>query len=460
MWVAAVAFAVIIAVLNLSSRGWSAPVMVLAVVALCAYYARAVGWHPGLLAALIVASLVDRYTFAAGPVAIRTEEVAGIVVSLVLAFVMFRERSLDWLRPNAAEALLLAWLALSVVSSLIASPDRRLSAKIILLVAICALGFFLPRRLLTGKDAKAQLETVIRWLLIVLATEAGWGSVAYLTHIFGPTISITPNPASGHLSAYGTLWEQNVFGAIVAAGAVAWIYLGSRRFRNAWVGVAICMSGLVDSLTRAAWLAAAAVGAVGLVVPGLRRRLDLVEAATGLLGGVVAAGGVLFVESTGTYTVAVTSSAGPVRHTGLFGAIFNMTDFIGRINQSGPIWADIRHDVLFGRGTASFEALHVIDGVPQHVASLPLLVLNDTGVVGLIVFTAFGAAVVARVWARRQDDVVTGLSQVAIVLVLANLATQTTELMVGWLLIGILVAATYIAPGAEVRRSEVRTRAA
>jgi hypothetical protein len=119
-----------------------------------------------------------------------------------------------------------------------------------------------------------------------------------------------------------------------------------------------------------------------------------------------------------------------------------MTDFIGRLNQTSLIWGDISGGhVVIGRGTASFEALHQVGGVAEHVASLPLLLLNDTGIVGVMLFGGFVIAVSHRAWGRRQDELVRGLSQAAIVIGLANVATQTTELMIDWLLIGVLVAA-------------------
>jgi hypothetical protein len=286
-------------------------------------------------------------------------------------------------------------------------------------------------------------------MLIAFATESAYGLLAYLLHVFGPSISIGPNPASGHLEAYGTLWEQNVFGASAAAGAVAWVYLGPARFKQAWIGLALCIGGLVDSFTRAAWLASAAVGALGLALPRLRRRLDRPMVGVGLLGGLLIAISAVVVDQLGTYTVAVPGApAHPPQH-GFLLAIFNMTDFIGRLNQTGPVSSDIAgHYVIIGRGTASFEFLHRAGGLPEHIASLPLLVLNDTGIVGLLLFAVFVAVLVATVWERREDELVAGLGQAAIVVGLAVLATQTTELMIDWLLLGILVAATDVAGAA------------
>jgi len=415
--------------------------MFLAVFALAGYYARVLGLQVGVVLLLIVTSFVDRYTFRLATFDVRPEEVAALGALAVLVMTSARRGAANWSRPSLAEALLLVWFACSAASSLVASPDKRLSLKILLLVGVCSLGFFLPRRLIAGSQAAETLETVTRWLLIMFATEAIYGLLTYVLHVFGPAISITPNPATGHLSAFGTLWEQNVFGAVAAAGAVTWVYLGPSRFRHAWLGIAACMGGLVASLTRAAWLAAAIVGAVGVGLPGLRRRFEVRALAIGLLGGLLVAAAVFVLDSFGTYTVRVQGSS-EGQHHGFFAAILNMTDFIGRLNQAAPVWADIQGpDVLLGRGTASFEALHVAAGAPEHIASLPLLVLNDTGFVGLAVFTIFVFAVGARAWARRGAPTVVAFGQMALIVGLTNLATQTTELMVGWLLIGLLMAA-------------------
>ena len=457
VWVLGVALCLLLGLTSATPHTWAAAVMVVAVAAVGAYYVRVLGLEAGVVVLLIVTNIADHFTFRLGSYDVRAEQVAAVAGLVALGATRVRIDGLRTFKPNAAEWLLGAWLTWSAVSSVVGSPDKRLSAKILVLIAVCTLGFLLPRRLLAGSRSRENLEIVLRWLLIAFATESLYGSFAYLLHAFGPTISIGPNPASGHLEAYGTLWEQNVFGAFAAAGGVAWVYLGRQRFERAWIGLALCMSGLVDSLTRAAWLAASAVGLLGLAVPSLRKRIDFLMVGTGLLGGLLSAAAVLIVETLGNYVVPVPGATHTTHH-GLFSAIFNMTDFIGRLNQWGVVSGDIRgRFAVLGRGTASFEALHVSGGVPQHIASLPLLVLNDTGIVGFLIFAAFVAAVAYRAWTRRSDDVVVGLSQMMIVVGLANLATQTTELMIGWLMLGLLVAAADIAPAAAARSQAARS---
>ncbi|MFI5283888.1 MAG: hypothetical protein ACHQ0J_12280 [Candidatus Dormibacterales bacterium] len=450
VWIAAVGFGVLAGLLSWVSRGWTTAAMVVAVLALGALYVRILGLRVGLVSLLVATSVIDHFTFRAGPIDLRPEEIAGLGALLAIAAMMVHERDVSWLRPNLPEVILGAWFVCSILSSLLASPDRRLSAKIIALVAVCSLGFLLPRRILAGDRSAENLETVTRWLLIVFATEATYGSLAYLLHVFGPTIAIAPNPASGHLGAYGTLWEQNVFGAFAAAGAVAWSYLGPSRFRHAWIGITACVGGLIDSVTRTAWLVAAAMAALGIVLPGLRRRLELAALGSGALASLGVIGATLAVDRFGSYTVPVAGLT-PGRG-GLLDAILNLVDVVGRITQLNPIMNDIRGHLFLGRGTASFEALHVVKGVPEHVASLALLVLNDTGLLGLALFIAFAIAIFVRAWSRRSSAYVVAFGQVALVIGLTNLATETTELMIGWLLIGVLMAACESASEA-IRRS-------
>jgi hypothetical protein len=131
---------------------------------------------------------------------------------------------------------------------------------------------------------------------------------------------------------------------------------------------------------------------------------------------------------------------------------------LGRVSQAVLVWDDIRNHLLLGRGTASFEALHQFRGVPEHLASLPLIVLDSTGFIGLAIFAGFAATVFLRVWANRRDAIALALGQAALVVAITNLSTQTTELMIGWLLIGLLLAATDVAgersAQAVIRRSE------
>jgi hypothetical protein len=465
VWAAGVGLVLLLAFLASFARSWGAAVAAAGVLAVGAFYARLMGLQVGLVLLLIVTATADRFTFPIGPLALRAEQVAALAGLVALAVSVVRMRRWELLKPNLPEGLLLVWFACNLVSSLVASPDRRLSAKILALFLICSLGLFLPRRLIAGARAAERMEVVAGWLLVAFATEAGYVTIVYLLHVFGPTVSLGVNPATSFLGAYGTLWEQNVLGAFGAAGVIAWAYLGPRRFRGAWIGIAACMGGLTASLTRAAWLAAFVVGGAGLLFPGMRRRLDLREVAKGGIAGLVVVGAILLVDRSGKYSVQLPGSGGvvgaparpltgwlqqllqlidrlPNRRGDFLSAVFNRVDLIGRLNQVSLVEEDIRHNLLLGRGTAGFEALHQVNGAYAHLATLPLNVLDGTGLVGLALFTAFALAVAARAWRYRADEVAFAFGQVGLVVAITNLSTETMELMIGWLLIGLLLAAT------------------
>jgi len=245
------------------------------------------------------------------------------------------------------------------------------------------------------------------------------------------------------------LWEPNVLGAICAAGAVAWACLGARYFRMAWIGIAACLAGTLVSFTRAAWLAAIVVLAISVLGP-LGRRANLGQLGLGLAVSAVIAVAAFGAEQAANYYPETQNS--PVtaqRGRGLGTLILNEVDVLGRFDQVRAVLSDLGHDPLLGNGTTSYGEHHLAAGRPEHIANLELTVLNDTGVIGLAVFLAFVATFAYAAWRHRRDPVVAGLGASTLVIAITNTATETTELMVSWLLVGFLLAAIDVSARAE-----------
>jgi hypothetical protein len=57
------------------------------------------------------------------------------------------------------------------------------------------------------------------------------------------------------------------------------------------------------------------------------------------------------------------------------------------------------------------------------------------------VFAAFGIAVAVPAWRHRRDATVAGLGMSTLVIAITNMATETTELMITWLLLGLVLMA-------------------
>ena len=422
-----------LAVAGLASyhSSWATAAMVILVVATAAIFVRALGWSVGLTLLLIVTCLIDRNTFPVGRLNIRPEQVAGLLALVVwMVFFLRARRDLKHIWPDRTEVALLAWFALAFVSSVVSAPNRIDSLKVLALLIVSSLALFLPRRLLANGPEK--LEAVVGWALLAIALECVYASLVYFVHVFGPTISISLNPATGHLNAYGTLWEPNVFGSVAGAGAAAWVYLGPRYFKHSWIGVATCLTACAASFARAAWLAVIVVLLLTLATP-IRRRIDLRTLGLGAVGTALAVAWILASDRLGNYT----------QGGGVGSSVGNATDILGRLYQFAPAFRDLKLHPILGGGIDSFGQRHVrFDGLPEHLGNLELLVLNDTGVLGLLVFAAFVVTIVIAVWRCRENPVVLGLAALTSAIAIANQATETLELMITWLLIGLLLAAT------------------
>jgi len=406
---------------------WATALMVAAVLIVGAGFIRLLGANVGLVVLLLITALLDRGTFSAGRFDIRPEQIAALFSLTVLCFKRLSDRRFLWLRPRLAEAVLGAWFLVGLVSSLTVAPSRSGSLKVLALLVVSSLGLLLPPRLLERR--RDELDQVVRWLLVAVAAEAAYGLLAYFLYLLGPTLSLTLNPGTGHLNAYGTLWEPNVFGAISSAGAVAWVYFGRKHFSRPWIGVGLCLSGTVVSFTRAAWLAALIVLVLSMAL-SVRRNVDLGALIRGATATLLVIGAVAIVDQPRGYS-----------QSGLGGSVGNGTDVVGRLNQLGVVWSDLRHHLVFGGGIDSYGQRHVLNGAPEHLANLELAIANDTGLVGLLILALFLFAIVAAAWRCRHDSTVIGLAAVTIVIALTNQATETLELMITWLLLGLLMAA-------------------
>jgi O-antigen ligase len=343
---------------------------------------------------------------------------------------------------------------ISLISSVTAAPDTSRSVKGLALLVIASLGLLLPRRMIDTENAHEQMDLIVKIFLLAMAVEGAYGAAAWLAHVFGSNLSISANPVTGHLSAYGTLWEPNVFGAFCAAGAIAWTWFGPRYFRFAWIGVGLCLAGTLVSFTRAAWGVVIVVLAISLLGRARLRPVALALVATAAFA--LVAFGAEQVGNYYNYYVPVQGVMPQYSNRGLFPLLLNAVDVIGRLDQLRIGAGDIMSHLLLGNGTASFGERHLDNGQPEHLANLELAVLYDTGIVGLLIFLGFLGTIAYAAWRRRDDPYVAGLGMTALVIAVTDAATETTELMITWLLLGLLVMAIDMAAPAANRSTSDR----
>jgi hypothetical protein len=422
----------------------AAPIEVALVVLAWAASVLILGARTGTLALLVAACMISRYTYPLGPVDVRSEQVAAILGVGVLGYLIFeRKVSIGVLKPNLSEWLLGAWFAVGLVASVTAAPETLVSLKGVALLVVASLGLLVPRRLLDREQATGQMDVIVKVLLLALALEGTYGAAAWLAHALGSTVSISANPVTGHLGAYGTLWEPNVFGSFCGAGAIAWAWLGPKYFRHSWLGMTACLAGTFASYTRAAWGAVVLVLLVSVAFGRLRERSHLRQVVIAVAAALVFTLLAFGAERIGDYYVPVVNEQGQTLQPkrGFFAVLLNEIDVLGRTDQLKIGGSEIKRHLLLGNGTASFGQYHLNRGQPQHIANLELTALYDTGIVGLLLLLAFGARVAYVAWRWRRDDCVAGLGMAALVIAITNVATETTELMITWLLVGLVLMA-------------------
>lgn len=428
---AGIALGAIVAILSGVHSGLATAGMVVAVTVTAGIFVWALGSTVGPVVLLIATTMIVRYTFPLARLDIRPEQVAALIAAAVLVVDRLRRRDFAWLRPTSVELLLAGWFVIGLVSSLLGAPSRADSLKVLALFLINSLAMVLPRRLI-GRDRKA-LDQVVRWLLLAVAAESSYAVLAYLLHLSGTTLSLSVNPATGHLNAYGTLWEPNVLGAVAGAGALAWTFLGRRHFPRPWIGIAVCLLASAVSYTRAAWLAVIFMLILTLLLP-VRRRVELPQIWAAGAAALVGIPLLFGIDKVGSFTTGT-----------LGGAVTNSTDVLGRLYQFRTSLSDLAHSPILGGGIDSYGQRHMVAGAPEHLGNLELFVVNDTGLLGLLVFAALTFAVAVAAWRHRGDLSVLGLSAMVLVLAITNQATETLELMITWLLIGLLLAAVRVA---------------
>ncbi len=408
--------------------------MAVAVLISSAILVRRLGTNVGIVVLLIITSLIDRGTFKVGSVDIRAEQVAALVAFAILCITRCSVRRTTWLRPSLAEAALAAWFTVGLISSLVWADSRSESLKVLALLVLSSLGILLPPRILEGR--RHEVEEAVRWLLLAVATESAYAVAAYSLHWFGPVVSSSLSPGTGLLSAYGTLWEPNVLGAVSAAGAAGWVCIGRAHFRYALVGILLCASATIVSFARAAWLAEAVVIFLYLAVKvGRQGYLRLFPRVFQTLAVI----GIILIVISAFVVKLSNSNAGL---SGVVRSLGNPTDIVGRFVQFGTVLTDIRRSPIFGGGIDSFGQRHVVGGVPEHIANLELGIVNDTGLLGLLIFGAFALIIMLQAWRHRRDTTVVGLAGMTLVIAITNQATETLELMITWLLVGLLLAAS------------------
>ncbi len=295
-------------------------------------------------------------------------------------------------RPAPYEALFLAWIGWNGVVSVLYAPDPAQSLEVVgwmllaWLVLWCTKGYMAsdPDQAERVLDAGVGVGAALGWLYFGLWVLALSGVA---------TLWMQPEYVTGTVGARGMAYEANLLGSQL----LCWLFLRvrARLLRNQrippWQAVGLAL-GILATMTRAVWLALAVV-VVGTALvarlhePG-RRRMSVNTAGRWLVAGSIA-----------LCLVAVFGAPAVDKLTGILD--FESVTGQSRRESWSTGWEDVTTSgsYLTGLGTNSYGQRHyspTLPGEPDYLGNLPLVVLYDSGVVGVVLLGSAFAALVLR----------------------------------------------------------------
>ena len=408
---------------------------------------------------LVLSIAIPRYVYSIGSISINAERVIipGLFGLLLISQV---GKPLVYGR---AHLLLLLSIAVSALSSTINAPDTGDSLRLTLLTAITCLPFLLVPNIAT------EIQSVRQASLIFICSgvlEAVFGQIAVVMNaLYGINMGVQLDALTGAWAAYGSQWEGNTFGSFVGAGAVmtmAWLVAPDQARRTralAGAALAVLIGGLIVSLSRGAWLGAAAGAFV--VVLSLPRRWKIVA----LVGAMLAFAG-LATLSDGLQSSSPDADqpAALARLSLLSGPMQGNFDgiTIERLYTYDLAFRDWLEQPMIGWGAGSLgqRSSYLSVELPAWVSNLELHALHDSGVLGAVgLLGALACTTLGLIRALRgqqeghdrERGLIVGLLAACVTLLIAYQTTEATWLGYTWCVFGLAWAAAR-AVGAQACR--------
>ena len=406
-------------------------------------------WHdwPRLAIVLLTFSVyLSQYKYDVGPVTIRAEQVAILLLAGLLGL-----RFLVWGKwPRVSVPVLYAggwWLALALGAYLHA-PDFGDTVRHIIRLALMILGCVVTINLVDNEEDWRRLLTFLYGFGLL---EAAYGLLAWLVYVSG----IFPNLNLGVQVAtslpvpvpYGTIEEGNIFGSTMGAllllSLALWLHpRGVVSRRASGLGIVLTGIGWLLSLARGAWLGVAfALPLLWLLYPRHAQRrfvhLSILLVVTPLALLVVLA---LILYAPPTWPV--------IARLQTLARLEVDPTFSLRTMRWGLAWQDFLQRPFVGWGPATFEQLHGLQrSRPAWLDSLTFKALQEAGLFGLIFLYGFwatclfsGLRTVLKAPDRTTRGAVLGLMLGGVVLFLAYHATDASWLAFVWVWMGALIA--------------------
>jgi hypothetical protein len=365
-----------------------------------------------------------------------------IVGATMLAWFLrrpLRKKRLDT-AATRADFLVAGFLAANWLSSLLLSPDPRLTLRWAFLLTIAAAPYFLVRFLGTGGS---HVRRLLSWLLIAGILEACLGLVCFGLHKeYGTVTGMQPAKYEGDIPAlYGTLHDSNSFGEYTGACAAMFLALlifGGRRLRY-WYGAGLVLTTIAMAVSMArSCILAFSVAACCLVYLATRTSSLSRPKAVKLLFAV------------GASLVVSWAAVGMAVSTRLTGSTFSDltvdSSYLGRASEILTALPDIAQHPILGNGTGSYAVLTPAPALGLYsIENIFVSALHDTGFVGLtgllvlivFLYRKVGSLIaVAQNWRRA---VLAALAGASLFNLIAFQMSPALLLTFPWITLGLLV---------------------
>src|SRR5690349_5797920 len=174
---------------------------------------RAVPWRLVAFGTLGAATMLNRYTITVAGFHAKLEHLA--ILAVLAAFVVYALAG-GW-RPRGRPLLWLAlYLGVTALASLLNAPERLTAVRLTGLVTLVALGALL---VYWCTDTPARFRAAVRIMIGLAGVEAALGFAGLVAAWFNSPLGVQPGRGE-ILVPFGTMWEPNILGSYLAAGAI------------------------------------------------------------------------------------------------------------------------------------------------------------------------------------------------------------------------------------------------
>lgn len=409
-------------------------------------------WPYGAFLVVCVASVLPRIKVDIGGWNARPEHYASLLVLIVFLIRWFSHRRsrMVWNTPDYWVAAYVAW---NYVSSVLMSPDPKMTLRWALLNNLVVLPYFLIRFLINDEDS---LHWTFKAFLGIGIFECAYAFISYTSnHLLGTSFGVeVAQYAAGFEGVYGTQYEPNILGSFSSCLALMLLvlaFLSPRRSKWVVVGTFVALTALLISLSRAAFLSFI-FGSVILLFIGVRKGLVSPKKFLALSVGLV------------LFLAPIAASGGGnlvARFANLSGDQFQGdVEVMGRLVSWTVALQDIAQHPIVGNGTASFQLLADYREVPilgEHawVSNSVVRILHDTGLIGLLLFMGLvlaGLKQIKKAILQPAIDkiIVIALSAGCLAYAVAFMSAEGTMLSFFWVHLGLLMSACTVVKEAAV----------